>query len=798
MLKNYLITAVRNIWRHKLYAFINIFGLALGLSVFMLIALYIQFELSYDKFHENHDRIYRVEQTMVLNKRTVKDAGLPPPLAGVLKEEIPEIKAISRVDEGGSPLLSFGDKKGITSEHCLYADNAFFKIFSFPLVKGDRDKALVHPYSVIISEDIALALFGDEEPMGKTIRFKNQFDLKVTGVLKEVPANSHILFDTLISFSTYLVHLPEGAAEEWDDNWLPLYVLLRKSHTLEGMDEKLDLVLRKYQAKQYQRQLYLKPLTKIHLYSHVEDELGLNGDIKNIYIFTAVGIFILIIASINFVNLAIARSADRAKEVGIRKTLGANKMSLIKQFLGEALLTTIIAMSIAVVLVEIFLPEFNSVVNRSLKTDYFHNWGFPIGLAIITLFVGLLSGIYPAFYLSSYQPSQILKGTLSLRSSKPILRKSLVVLQFFISITLIISTIIIIRQVHFILNKNLGYDRDQILRINVQNTTAAKNELLRHEILKNPRILRAGISDYLPHYSTNWTGFTWEGAYPGEWIKVNVNYIDENLMDTFGMTIVKGRGFSEEHLANNANVAILNETAVKQIGWDDPVGKRIIYYEDYRSRSGGSLTVVGVVKDFHFLTLHDPITPLLLRFYSKEMTGSNIFVKIAPNNTSETISYLKEKFQEMFPLETFNYRFLDEDFLTMYQEEQKASEVIIYMAILAIFIACMGLFGLESYSIRQRTKEIGIRKALGASVPNIVRYLMTEFLKLLIIANIIAWPAAYVAMRYWLQNFPYRIEINIGVFILAGIFAFMIASLTVFYQAVKAARANPVDSLRYE
>ena len=798
MLKNYLIITVRNIWRHKLYAFINIFGLALGLSVFMLIALLIQFEFSYDKFHENHDRIYRVEQTMVLNKRTVKDAGLPPPLFKVLKQEIPEIEAVSRVNEGWSPLLSLGDKKGITSERCLYADNSFLKIFSFPLLKGDREKALAHPYSVIISEDIALALFGDEEPLDKTIRVNHRFDLKVTGVLKKVPANSHIQFDTLISFSTYLAQLPEGAAENWGDNWLPLYVLLRESHSLEGMDKKLDLVLRKYQGKQYQRRLYLKPLTKIHLYSHVDDELGLNGDIKNIYIFTAVGIFILIIASINFVNLAIARSAGRAKEVGMRKTVGANRMSLIKQFLGEALLTTIIAMSIAVVLVEIFLPEFNSVVNRSLKIDYFHNWMFPIGLAIITFLAGLLSGIYPAFYLSSYQPSHILKGNLSLGSSKPILWKSLVVLQFFISISLIISTIIIIQQVHFLLNKDLGYNSDQILRIGVRNTTPEKTKLFRNQILQHTNILNVGISDYLPHNSTNWTGFTWEGAADNEWIKVNINYVDENLLDTYGMTIVKGRGFSKNHLSDQGQVVILNQEAARQMGLVDPIGKRIYYRVDYRSRDWKGATIVGIVKNYHFLSLHETITPLMLRFYSKEMTGNNISVKIANQQIPKSIEFLQKKFEQIFPRQDFNHRFLDEDLHNMYREERKTSKVIFYLAVLAIFIAFLGLFGLASFSIRQRTKEIGIRKALGAPVTNIVSYLIAEFLKLLIIANFLAWPAAYIIMNYWLQNFPYRIDIQISVFIIAGALAFFIATLTVFYQAIKAATANPVESLRYE
>jgi len=798
MLKNYLITAVRNIWRHRLHSFINIFGLALGLSVFMLIALFIQFELSYDKFHENHDRIYRIEQNMVLNNQTVQDEGLPPPLSKALKADFPKIEAIARVRGAESLFLSVGDTKGIMIKRCFFVDNSFLEIFSFPWAKGDRTTALREPGSAVITEDVARALFGEEEAIGKTIRAENLNDLMVTGILKNVPANSHLQFDMLISFSSILATYDKQTLEDWYSNWLPLYILLHKNHSLEKMNKKLRLALQIHQiGNPYNSELYLKPLTNIHLHSHVHSELGTNGDIKNIYIFSAVALFILIIACINFMNLATARSADRAREVGVRKVIGAQRSSLMNQFLGEAILTVILAMLLTVALTELLLPEFNSIVNRNLKIDYWNNWSFSLSLISITLLVGVFSGIYPAIFLSSFMPVQVFKGMLSSGPRNIFLRKFLVGLQFLISIVLIISTIIIIQQVRFMLNKNLGDSSDQILRIRVRNTTPEKNLLFRNQILQHSNILNVGISDYLPHNSINWTGFSWEGAADKQGIKVNINYIDENLLDTYGMTIVKGRDFSKDHLSDQGQVVILNQEAVRQMGLDDPVGKRIYYRVDYRSRDWKGATIVGIVKDYHFLSLHEIISPLMLRFYSKEMTGNDISVKIAPQQIPKTIELLEQNFEHIFPRQDFIHRFLDEDFRNMYQEERKTSKVIFYLAVLAIFIGCLGLFGLASFSIRQRNKEIGIRKALGASVPNIVADLIAEFLKLLIVANFLAWPAAYLVMNYWLQNFPYRIEIQISIFIIAGALAFIIAIITVLYQALKAAMTNPVDALRY-
>ena len=799
MFNNCLTVPIRNIRRHKLYAFINIFGLAMGLSVFILIALFIQFELSYDKFHESHDRIYRIEQKMILNNQTVQDAGLPPPLSKALKADFPEIEAITRVQDAGSPLLSLGDTKGIIIDRCFSVDNSFLEIFNFPWVKGDRRSALIEPGSAVITENAAQALFGKEEALGKTIRLDHRYDLNVTGILKGVPANSHLRFDLLISYSSALATRSRRTLEDWYSNWLPLYVLLHKNHSLEEMNKKIRLALRKYQiGNPYNSELYLKPLTRIHLHSHVKDELGTNGDIKNIYIISAVALFVLVIASINFMNLVTARSADRAREVGVRKIVGAQRSSLINQFLGEAILTVTLAMFLAIALTEMLLPEFNSIVNRNLKIDYLNNWLFSLSLIILTILVGVLSGIYPAIFLSSLRPVQMVKGMISSGTRNAFLRKFLVVFQFFISIVLITGTVIIIQQVNFLLNKDLGFNSNHILIIHTKNTTPAKNTLFRSHILNHTNVLKVAVSDYLPYDSSNWTGFSWEGAADNQGIVVNINYIDENVLDTYGMIIVEGGGFSREQLSDLGQKVILNEEAVRKMRLDDPIGKQIFYNVDYRSRDWKGATIVGIVKDYHFLSLHTTIRPLMLRLYSKEMTGNNISIKIAKEQIPETIEFLRQKFEHIFPRQNFNYRFLDEDFHNMYQEEEKTSKIIFYTAVLAISIACLGLFGLASFSIRQRTKEIGIRKAIGASVPNIVFYLIAEFLKLLIIANFLAWPAAYIVMKYWLQSFPYRIDIQISVFLIAAAVTFPIALVTVLYQALKAASANPIEALRYE
>ncbi len=804
MFKNYLKVALRNILRHKGYSFINITGLAIGMAVFMMIVLFIRFEFSYDGFHDNFERIYRVEQIMVSNGAEEASAACPSPLSKALKEDFPEFEAVCRVISWGGPMaITLPGNRKASVDRSFFADASFFDIFSFPLVKGDKSTALVEPNTVVISEDLAYKFFGDKEPVGAIFRVDDQTDYKITGVIKNVPANSHLKFDILVSVPTLKKRYNDEIFNWWTNNWVPVYVLLGENQgpASQRVDEKIRFALKKYRGEDCPNTLYLKPLSRIHLYSDVGQELGVNGSIKNIYIFSAVALFVLLIACINFMNLTTARSADRAREVGVRKVSGAQRSSLVKQFLCESMLTAVLAMFFAFILVELLMPEFSSIVKRELKIHFYNDVFFMGIFAGVTLLVGLLSGLYPAFFLSSYKPVRVLKGASSSGSRNTVLRKSLVILQFSIGIVLIVGTVIVIQQVDHLLHKDLGYNSDRVLTIPIQNAEVEKNRVFRGEILRDPKVIDAGTSDLqvIRENSTyDWTRISWEGAAENEFVKINVNYVDEHLMDTYGMTIVKGRGFSRKFASDRGNVAILNEAAVRAIGWDEPIGKRIEYSGDYRLQVDGGTTVVGIVKDYHFLSLHHRITPLMIRLYPGDTPGYIFSVKIAGQNIPATISRLKEKFQRIYPGETFSYRFLDDDFRQMYREDRNFGKVAVYLAFLAIFIACLGLFGLAGFSVKQRTKEIGIRKALGATVSGITKLLVSEFLALTVIANFFAWPVAYLAMDQWLRNFPYRVPIHFWVFIVGGTATLLLAMLTVGYQAVKSATANPVESLRYE
>jgi putative ABC transport system permease protein len=797
MIKNYLTIAFRNFRRHKVFSFINITGLAVGLAMFGLIALYIRFELSFDRFHTNGDRVCRVEQNIDHNGPKEAMAGCPAALSAPLAADYPEFEAVSRVIAGGSATFRLsGDQK--LQESLMYVDSAFFKIFSFPWMRGDSGQALDAPYSMVLTETVAHKIFGEIDPLGQTVRLDDDNDYRITGILGDVPENSHLSFDVLISAVTISAGRDPDPFAAWGDNWVPLYVLLKPESPWELVSEKIRFALKKYQAEESRSELYLRPLSRIHLYANVRHEIGLVGSIKNITIFSALALFVLLIAGINFMNLTTARSSDRAREVGLRKVSGAPRTSLIRQFLGESVYTAFVALLLAIILMFIFLPEFNRIVDRDLHLSFSGDGLFFLGMLAITLLVGLLAGIYPAFVLSSFQPSRVLKARRASGSSQVLMRKILVVFQFFISVTLISGTIIVLQQVHFLLNKDLGYDSEQILAFQVSNTEVASFRVFRNEVLRDQDILHVSTHDYLPHSTSNWTRVSWEGAAQDEWMKMNVNYIDQNLIDTYGMTLVKGRNFSREFGADQGPVVILNETAVREIGWDEPIGKHIRYYGDYKLTQIGDTEVVGVVKDFHFLSLHNPVTPLMLRFFPEDRTGWNVSVKVNEQGLPATLANIEKHFQEFYPDDVFNYHFLDEDFSRMYREERKSARVILYLAFLAIGIACLGLFGLASFATKQRTKEIGIRKVVGASVSDITWLLNSHFIKLTAIGCVLACPVAYIIMNMWLQNFLYRIHIQFWVFGLASLVAVCIALLTVSFQSLKAAFAHPVDALRYE
>jgi putative ABC transport system permease protein len=796
MWKNYLKTALRNFERHRVYTVINVLGLTVGLAFFILIGLYVRSELGYDRFHENKDRICRVEQILAHESGTQLTAGCPTPLSGVLPAEIPEVESVTRVLNFGSSTFTMADGRKFAEARTFVVDPEFLEIFSFGLVKGDEKSALAEPYSVVITENQARKMFLDGDPVGQVVRLDRR-DVKITGVIRDVPANSHLQFDTLLSVATVTAQNGPQTFTRWADNWVPVYAMLRPGSAFAGANEKIRFLLKKFQGEQSRNELYLRPLTRIHLYANVSHELGVTGSIKNIIIFGAISILVLALACVNFMNLATARGMDRAREVALRKTVGAPRSSLVKQFFGESTITVMFAMLLALALVRILLPKFNLIVNRQLTLNFVQDLVFAAFLAGVLAVVSLASGLYPAVVLSAFSPIGILRGLKSPGAGSTSFRKALVVFQFAISIALIIGAVIILQQNSFLLNKDLGYSSDQTLYLG-EGIPAAKAGGFRQELLSNPNILNIACSDYLPHSSTNWCYVTWEGAGPEDYMKINVNYVDENFLRTYGMTIVDGRDFSEDMRRGSENVVILNETAARKIGWKEPVGRRLRYNIDYRSRSVGGATVVGVVKDFHFLSLHNMVGPIMLRLIPRDEGGNSISVKVAPDNIAGSLASIEKAFKSFFPDQVFSYRFLDEDFQQMYLEERKAGRVVTTLALMAVLIACLGLFGLSSYMTKSRVREIGIRKVMGASSTNISWLLSWQFVRLVVLANLLAWPAAYFAVEGWLRNFPYRVKPQGLVFVVSGCLAVFIAVATVGVQAFRAARANPAISLRTE
>ncbi|HEX9970498.1 MAG TPA: ABC transporter permease, partial [bacterium] len=748
MLKNYLKITFRNIAKQKGYSFINITGLALGMALFILIARYIQFEFSFDKFHKNYDRIYRVEYNYDGKGRFIAFSHLP--IGAALARDFPEIEQYTRfLNMANGKLLSSRDDRKFAEDQGWWTENSFFDVFSYKLLKGDPKTALAEPNSIVLSEKLAEKYFPDEEPLGKVMRYDNAIDCKVTGVIENCPTNSHIQYTFLISYPTFKTI----AGNDYFDNWIHIanytYVLLAENTNLEELNTKLHDVLKKYWRDDVEIPVYLKPLAQIHFHSNVLAEIGQRGDMSKIFIFSAIGVFILLIACINFMNLSTARSAKRTKEVGMRKVVGANKLNLVNQFLSESILFALLALMLAAVLAEIFLPIFNNIIGRTLTLNFFDNWLLSFALIGIALIVGLISGSYPAFYLASFQPATILKSPAFSQSSNSAVRKFLVVFQFAISIILIIGTLIIYRQMHYMRTTDLGYNHNQILvtqLIRMDKETISKYHTLKSELLNSPNIINASVSRDIPSFSGSSTVILgWEGSNENDRASVNINYIDDKFMDTYGIQLIEGRNFFPSENSDSIINCIINESAVKRFGWDNAIGKRL----------GGNRYVIGIVKDFHYASLRFQINPLVLfppdESNPTRQTRDLLSIKIASDNIDQTLKFIKNKFESIFPNEIFAYRFFDEDFDIMYHQEIQEAKTIGYFSILAIFIACLGLFGLASFMAEQRTKEIGVRKALGASIPGIFLLLSKEFTKWILLATMIAWPVGYFVMNKWLQ-----------------------------------------------
>lgn len=804
MLKNYLKIALRNLSRNKSYAFINVVGLAIGLACCILITMYVIHELSYDKFHSRSDRLYRVTESYTSENQTTWYATTFSALAATLKQEFPDrIKHVSHVYPTKGLLIGPGNEK-YQEDNIIFADSAFFEMFTFPLAQGAPSDVLSNPFSMVITESAAIKYFGNESPVGQTITFKDSrqsFDFEITGVAENPPNNSHIQFDYVISFESLKTMRP------WEYNvWyyppMYTYVELALPKAAPNLVNAFPGMYKKYRGEEAESyKLGLQPVTDIRLHSGLQNELSATSDITYVYLFSAIAGFILIIACINFMNLTTARSMKRAREVGMRKTLGAQRSQLIRQFLSEAIIMAFMGLILAVITVEAMLPYFNDISGKTLSTAVFDSWFIPFVLTGVILFVGLVAGSYPAFYLSSFKPVQVLKGTLKREgSSSSRFRKGLVVFQFVISTGLILGTVVITRQLDFIQNEKLGFDKEQVLIIPVRETADQFNiNSLKQELMKVPGVEHASAVSGVPGISSGIHGFS---VVPednkSDTLIMRTLTTDHDYLQTLGLELVAGRNFSEAYGTDETQAFVINRTAAEKLGWDDPVGKELtlrFYVTSLVEKKG---KVIGMVEDFQYHSLHKSIDPVLIHVYTSTFYHDYLAIRLGTDDLQQTVAALEAKWKSFNTARPFEYFFLDDTFDAMYRTEQRLSQVFNIFAIIAVFIACLGLYGLASYSTEQRIKEIGIRKVLGATVSDILGMLSKDFLKLVLAGFLIAIPIAFYMARQWLNNFADQVEIGFGVYFFVGVVAVAVAIIAVGYQTIRSALMNPVESLRSE
>ncbi len=811
MFKNYLKIALRNLLRHKGYSLINIAGLAVGIACCLLILLYVQDELAYDRHHEKAGQIYRVVLDGRLAGKDFNFAVASAPLAVILPKELPEVLASTRLQNRSGILVRYGEKR-FTEDRIFYADSTVFGVFTMPLLLGNAQTALVQPNAIVLTATMAAKYFGDESPIGNTLTLDNQ-DYQITGVMQDVPRQSHFHPDFLASMAT----LSDSRDQNWLSNNFYTYVVLPANASAKEFEAKLAAVVKKYADPQVKaavgfgfdefiasggRYRYLlQRLTDIHLHSKLDVEIDPAGagDIKYIYIFSAIAVFILLIACINFMNLATARSANRAKEVGVRKVLGSFRAQLVQQFLSESILISCTALLIAIGLAELLLPTFNHLAGKQLHAGFLASKLALLGLIGFGLLVGIIAGSYPAFFLASFRPVSVLKGKLRSGAGSNRLRSGLVVFQFAISIALIAGTAVVQQQLQYVQSENLGFDKEHVVVIQKAGELKQQGQAFKQELLRSPNVMNASAASDVPGKWFDNTTVQAEGAPPDRLELFWYLSADEDFVKTLDMKIAAGRNFSKA-FSTDSSAVIINETAGKRLGWTDAVGKKLVLLGRTPEESL-KFTVIGVLKDFHFESLRQKIRPMGLFLQgglSFSLTPECVAVRIRPQNLPATLAFLENKWRLFVPHHPFEYSFLDADFDALYRAEQRTGKIFGTFSALAIFIACLGLFGLASFTTEQRTKEIGVRKVLGASVSQVVVLLSKDFTRLVLIALMIAAPVAYLAMNRWLQDFAYRINIGAWTFVLAGGLALVIALLTVSFQSIKAALANPVEALRYE
>lgn len=806
MLKNYITIVMRVIRKHRGYSFINIVGLAIGIASCILILFFVQSELNYDRFHKNAHNIYRVPLRFNVGMNHFDCALAPSPLAEAMVNDFPEVRASTRMYKQfrtGNVYVRFGDIQ-FMEEQFVWADPSVFEVFTIPLIEGKKQAVLKEQNSVVLTPKMAKKYFGEEEPIGKMLILEDGTPYKVTGIAKSLPENSHFHFDFLATFSS----LRKSRDPDWYDTAVYTYILVHENVTPDQIEAKFPEFSRKYYEPIVQRAMgisyekfiesgnfigfFLQPLLDIHLHSKVENEFEPPGNINTVTIFAAIALIILIVACINFINLATARSAQRAKEVGIRKVVGSKKKQLLRQFLAESIVFASIAIFVALICVEVFLPVFNALVGKDYAMSTFMTWAFVLGIIFGAVIIGVAAGIYPAFLLSSYQPVDVIKGKFQSSMKGRNFRHVLVVFQFVASIVLFISTFVIGDQLRYVRNKNLGFDKEHVVIVQGARKLGAEREAFKERLKQNPDVINATFTDSLPQMLLEVKVF----QKPGEGSNINHTLVtmsaDYDFLETYNIKLKEGRYFQKEH-STDTSAVILNEAAVKALNMESPLEERLLLTE-FRNKP---YNVIGVIENIHLESLHFNMRPMA-SILVENRPVMYLSVRIHPQRVEDTIQYMEKLWSEFVPSQPLDYVFFDDNFAQLYNTEIQAGKTFTAFAALAIIIAGLGLFGLASYVTTQKTKEIGIRKVLGASVPGIILLLNREFLIRVLIANILAWPIAYFAMTKWLQNFAYKAGISFWVFIASAALALVISLLTVSYQTIRAASTNPVNSLRYE
>lgn len=811
MYQRYIKIAYRNLTRSKVYSAITIFGLALGLAISLLSILYVADELSYDRFNQKADRIYRINGDVTFSLKEARLAVAPTPMGQTLKRYFPEIEQTTRLGKYGSHLVKSGGTT-IREQRVLYADSTVFDVFTLPVIAGNPKRALAEPNSVVITQRMAQKYFGASNALDRTLTFDTDQVRRVTAVIADIPAQSHFQADFLLP----LHETAEAKVNKWGNHVFNTYLLLRPGTDPKSVEAKFEQVLQTYMDPALRRffqtslaetrkagnnfSYSLMPLPDIHLHSDREGELLPNNSVEYIYLFLSIAFFILLIAVFNFINLSTARSAKRAREVGVRKVMGSNRADLIGSFLAESLLFTFLASVVGITLVYLLLPDFNSLAAKSLSVDQVVN-GWSVGCLVLGIaLTGVLAGLYPAFYLSAFQPIEVLKSKLRIVPGRYNLRGFLVVFQFTLSILLIIGTLLIHQQLHYIQTKKIGFSKDQVVVVKTNETTESDILTFKQEVLRNSAVKMGAASGFLPVASNRWNDMWYPAGTTEQKQSVNMQEwkVDPDYIPTLELKLVQGRNFAQARVADSTAV-IINEVAARRLGYAQPIGKTI------HKTGGEQLTIIGVVQDFHYESLRTTIEPVALVINAR-MLGSSVekmsleavSFRLNTADIASTLKSMEATWKKTAPGRPFEYTFLSDEFDALYRTEQRIGQLFTFFAIVAILIACLGLFGLSVFAAEQRTKEIGVRKVMGASVTGITTLLARDFLKPVLISILVASPVAWYAMDRWLQDFAYRVDIEWWVFVLSGVLAVAIALATVSFQSIRAALANPVKSLRSE